>query len=108
MIDWRKKVGGPTIEAYFKKFPWEDSVEFARHSAPSAVFLQHGRFDKEPPETIARKGFEYFQQPKRLEFYDSGHELNAKARTDRAKWLQERLALKDVDFRGLDAIPQLR
>ncbi len=108
MASWRKKVGEPVVEAYFARFPWEDSVEFAKRSAPSAVFLQNGRLDKEIPERSVRKSFEYFQQPKQVEFYDAGHELNSSARADRAKWLQRRLNLKNVDLAALDSIPQLR
>jgi hypothetical protein len=38
------------------------------------------------------------KEPKRLEFYDAGHELNAADRRHWVKWLQERLRLRDVDF----------
>ena len=108
MVDFRKKVGEPRIQAYFEKLPWEDSAPFVRHSSPSAVFLQNGLLDKGIPESTVRKSFVSFQQPKRLEFYHAGHELNSAPRTDRAKWLQQRLQLKRLDFRALDAIPQLR
>lgn len=107
MVDFRKKVGESRIQAYFKKFHWDDSAQFARRSAPSAVFLQNGRLDRSIRESVVSKSFDCFQQPKRLEFYDAGHELNSTARTDRAKWLQQRLQLKRIDFRALDSIPQL-
>ena len=77
-----------------------DPAPYVKHSAPAAVFVQNGRLDKEIPEGIVRKSSAYFQQPKRLEFYDAGHELNAAARRDRATWLQQRFKLKQVDFRG--------
>lgn len=108
MVDFQKKVGEPRIQAYFAKFPWDDSAWFVQRSAPSAVFVQNGLLDKDIPESAVRKSFVYFQQPKRLEFYHAGHELDSAARTDRAKWLQQRLKLKRVDFRALDSIPQLR
>ena len=79
-----------------------------RHSAPAAVFLQNGRFNEGLPERIVRKGFEYFQQPKRIEFYDAGHALNSAARADRAEWLQGRLKLKVLDLQALGSIEQLR
>jgi len=107
LVEWRKKVGDPAVRAFLEKFPWEDSLEFAKRSGPAAVFLQNGRHDEDIPESIVRKSFEYFQQPKRLEMYDAGHELNSTARTDRVKWLQERLKLEGVDFAALDLIPQL-
>ena len=107
MVAWRKKEGEERIQSYFEKFPWDDSATFVRHSAPGAVFLLNGRFDKPLPERIVRKSFEYFQEPERLEFYDAGHELNAVARIDRARWLRERLKLKNIDLKALDSIPAL-
>lgn len=108
MVSWRRREGEQRIESFFEKFPWEDSAMFARRSAPAAVFLQNGRSDKPVPERIVRKSFEYFQNPKRLEFYDAGHELNRAARLDRGKWLEQRLKLKNLDFKALDSIPPLR
>jgi cephalosporin-C deacetylase-like acetyl esterase len=107
MVSMRKKMGEEWIQNYFRQFPWDDSVTFVRHSAPRAVFLQNGRSDTPLPERIVRKSFEYFQEPKQLEFYDAGHELNATARMDRAKWLQGRLKLKSLDVKALESIPQL-
>jgi cephalosporin-C deacetylase-like acetyl esterase len=104
----REKLGEDWIQAYFQKFPWDDSAMFVEHSAPAAVFLQNGRLDKPIPERIVRKSFEHFQDPKRLEFYDAGHELSAVARRDRAEWLQQQLNLQNVNFKAVDSIPQLR
>lgn len=78
------------------------------HAAPSAVFLQNGRTDKELPERIVRKSFAYFNGPKQIEFYDAGHALNSAARLDRAQWLRGRLRLKRLDWQALRAIEQLR
>jgi hypothetical protein len=72
------------------------------------VFVQNGRADAEIPERIVRASVARFQEPKRLQFYDAGHELNAAARRDRVRWLADRLGLKPVDYKALDAIPQLR
>jgi cephalosporin-C deacetylase-like acetyl esterase len=108
MLDWRKSVGDKKIEDYLDRFPWEDSVSFLGHSGPAAVFVQNGKSDESIPAAMARKSFAYFRSPKRLVFYDAGHELNANARTDRVRWLQRRLKLKGVDFGKLAAIPPLR
>lgn len=105
---WTQREGKAKLESYFAKFPWDDSAEFVKHSAPAAVFVQNGRGDKPMPERIVKKSFAYIQEPKRLAFYDAGHELNAPARMDRVKWLTERLGLKNVDFGSLSAIPPLK
>ncbi|MGC4055866.1 MAG: hypothetical protein QM757_44205 [Paludibaculum sp.] len=105
---WRAKVGDAAIRSYLHQFPWDDSLPFARHAAPSAVFLQNGRGDKDLPESTVRKSLAGFNGPRRLEFYDAGHALNSTARLDRAKWLQQRLALKALDLHALASIPQLR
>jgi hypothetical protein len=107
MLAFRKDVGEATIRKYLKEFSWDDSKAFVAHSAPAAVFLQNGRLDAEIPERIVRRSFESFQGPKRLEFYDAGHELNSAARVDRAKWLQARLKLTALDLEALRSIRQL-
>jgi cephalosporin-C deacetylase-like acetyl esterase len=108
MVAWRKAEGDGKIAAFFEKFPTEDGAMFAARSAPAALLLQNGKLDKSIPEHIVRKTVSYFQEPKRLEFYDAGHELNARARADRVSWLRQRLKLKPLDQRALDAIPPLR
>jgi len=107
MIADRKKRSNAWIAEYFTKFPWVDAVNFVERSAPAAVFLQFGRRDKSIPARIARVGFAHFQQPKRMAFYDAGHELNSAARIDRARWLAGRLKLATIDESALRRIPAL-
>ena len=79
----RKKEGDAAVEAYLQKSPWHDSRPFAERSAPAAVFLQYGRNDKPLPESAAKLSHARFDESKRMEFYESGYELNATARWDR-------------------------
>jgi cephalosporin-C deacetylase-like acetyl esterase len=104
----RKKRGEAWIKAYFEKFPWDDARPFAERSAPAAVFLQYGKNDEPLPPSAARLSFAVFAEPKRMEFYDAGHELDARARADRVKWLATRLKLGPVDEAALDKVPPLR
>lgn len=108
MLSMRKKFGDDSLETYMRRFPWDDSVHFIRRSAPAAVFLQFGRKDAPIREPIAKASFAHFQEPKSIEFYDAGHELNAKARTDRALWLRDRLGLKALNEKALAAVPAVR
>ena len=108
MVAMRKKMGEEWIQDYFRNFPWDDSKPFVERSFPAAVFLQNGRTDSDIPERIVRRSYQYFKEPKRLEFYDAGHELNSAARIARAKWLQGRLKVKMPDLQALSSIEQLR
>jgi cephalosporin-C deacetylase-like acetyl esterase len=107
MVEERTKRGANWVEQYLKKFPFDDSRPFAERSAPAAVFLQFGRKDPPLPPSAARLSFARFAEPKRMEFYDAGHELDAAARVDRAKWLAGRLQLRAPDTAALNRIPQL-
>ncbi|MCW5980361.1 MAG: hypothetical protein KIT09_19925 [Bryobacteraceae bacterium] len=108
MVALRKKEGDDRVNRYFEKYPWDDPVYFAPRSSPSMVFLQYGRTDEPLPERVARRDYAHFGEPKRIAFYDAGHELNAAARLDRAKWLASRLRLRRVDFNALSEIPPLK
>lgn len=108
MAELRKQVGEEALRKYFRDYAWDDPVNFVGHSAPAAVFLQYGRQDKPITEKMARRDFARFAEPKRLGFYDAGHELDAAARRERVGWLTERLSLRRPDFDALARIPQLK
>ncbi|HEX8337068.1 MAG TPA: hypothetical protein VF621_10090 [Pyrinomonadaceae bacterium] len=108
MLELRKKYGDEPLRKYFRDYAWDDPANFVGHSAPAAVFLQYGRRDKPIPEKMARRDFARFAEPKRVGFYDAGHELNAAARRERVEWLARRLSLRRVDLDALARIPQLK
>lgn len=108
MMKMRERFGDARVRAYFREYAWDDPVHFVAHSAPAAVFLQYGRRDKPITEAMARRDFARFKEPKRIGFYDAGHELNAEARRERVEWLAQRLSLRRVDFDALARIPQLK
>jgi dienelactone hydrolase len=109
MVEMRRRVGDDAIiRAYFREYAWDDPVHFVGHSAPAAVFLQYGRRDAPITEAMARRDFARFGEPKRIGFYDAGHELDNVARRERVEWLAARLSLRRVDFDALARIPQLK
>ena len=108
MVELRKKYGDEPLRKHFRDYAWDDPANFVGHSAPAAVFLQYGRQDKPIPEKMARRDSARFAEPKRVRFYDAGHELNAEARRERVEWLAERLSLRRVDFDALARIPPLK
>src|SRR5829696_3365640 len=105
MVELRKQYGDGPLRRYFRDYAWDDPANFVGHSAPAAVFLQYGRQDKPISEKMARRDFARFAEPKRVGFYDAGHELDAVARRERAGWLARRLSLRRMDFDALARIP---
>jgi len=109
MLEMRKRVGDDeVIRKYFRDYAWDEPAHFVGHSAPAAVFLQYGRRDKPITEAMARRDFARFSEPKRIGFYDAGHELDHVARRERVEWLAQRLSLRRVDYDALARIPQLK
>ncbi|MBV8706738.1 MAG: hypothetical protein JO185_24970 [Acidobacteriaceae bacterium] len=51
---------------------------------------------------------ERFGNPKRIEFYDAGHALNAVATHDRILWLVKELQLQQINESALNSIPKLK
>ncbi|MEY2576472.1 MAG: hypothetical protein QOF80_1959 [Verrucomicrobiota bacterium] len=107
IAEFRKRIGEEPLGGFFREYAFDDPVYFIGHSAPAAVFLQVGRDDAAIPETVARRSFERFEEPKKIEFYKAGHALNGEARKDRVQWLAERLKLSRVDPEAIDRIPDL-
>ena len=108
MVKMRERYGDERIRAYFRDYAWDEPAHFVGHSAPAAVFLQFGKKDKPITEKMARRDFGRFAEPKRIGFYDAGHELDAVARRERVEWLAERLSLRRPDYAALARIPQLK
>lgn len=108
MLKMRERFGDERIRAYFRDYAWDEPTHFVGRNAPAAVFLQFGRKDKPITEKMARRDFGRFAEPKRIGFYDAGHELDAAARRERVEWLAERLSLRRPDYAALARIPPLK
>ena len=107
IVEFRKRIGDEALRDFFREHAFDDPVYFIGHSAPAAVLLQFGRDDAAIPESVARRSFERFSEPKKIEFYKAGHALNGEARKDRVQWLAERLKLSRVDPEAIERIPDL-
>jgi hypothetical protein len=108
MVKLRGRVGDEALREYFRKYAWDDPINFIGHNPPAEVFLQYGRQDKPITEKMAERYFGLFKGMTKMRYYDAGHALDAKARLDRAEWLKERLSLKPVDTGALARIPELK
>ena len=74
--------------------PRLDPIHYIGHAAPAALFFQFARADEYITERAALEYFTAASEPKLMEWYDGGHELNEPARLDRAAWLATQLGLE--------------
>ncbi len=81
------------LEAYLQVMSPLDSIHHVGHAAPSALFFQNGRRDKNILEHEAEALHQAASEPKRIAWYDAGHALNGQACRDRVEWLREQLDL---------------
>jgi dienelactone hydrolase len=80
---------GAALEAYRQNMSKFDPVKYVGQ-APS-VFFQFAQGDFYVPEDKAQLFFEAASEPKKMETYVAGHDLDDRARHDRVQWLRERL-----------------
>jgi hypothetical protein len=101
-------VGADNVRNYFREYAWDDPVYFLGHTDRESIFLQFASGDGVTKER-AQKYLDMFSaKDKTMEFYDAPHALNAAARLERDRWLQKHLAIKKIDEKELEAIPQLK
>jgi dienelactone hydrolase len=86
-------VKGGRVPEYEAAFAGLDPVDAVAEAAPASVFLQFGESDSYVPYYRANELFEATSEPKRMEKYDGGHELDEVARKDRLAWLREQLQI---------------
>ena len=77
-----------------------DSIHFVGHAAPSALFFQNARYDSLVTEEDALVYQETGSEPKRVEWYDSGHGLPAQAYLDMVGWLAEQIGIDATKYPG--------
>ena len=85
-------VGGD-LAAYEEAMQPIDAITYLPHAAPSAVFLQAGELDTRPSPSDTQEAFAATSDPKKLQLYDTEHDLNAQAKADARAWLLERLGV---------------
>jgi dienelactone hydrolase len=88
-----KAIPKAKLETYLEMMTALDSIYHVSHAAPSALFFQNGRLDKNVPEHEAEDLHQAASEPKRIAWYDAGHALNVQACRDRYDWLGEHLNL---------------
>jgi dienelactone hydrolase len=103
-----KEAGEDNVHAYFHEYAWDDPVYFLGHTDRESIFLQFASGDPISKEMGQKYLDRFSAKDKKMEFYNGGHALNAAARLDRDRWLQKHLAIKKIDEKELESIPELK
>lgn len=84
----------PGDAAWERMFRSIDTVHFLPDLAPAAVLVQGGERDQVVPRAELEELYEATSRPKQIRWYDAGHQLSPRARSDRVAWLSAELGLK--------------
>jgi dienelactone hydrolase len=82
-----------TEPAYRRAMAPFDPLAMAPHAAPTALFFQFARDDSFVTAASAQELYAAASQPKRIGWYEGGHDLEEKALVERDAWLKEQLGL---------------
>jgi dienelactone hydrolase len=105
--EYRQKIGAERFDEFQAKYGWLDPGKFVSHAAPAFVFLQYATQERFLTPDRVRGYATNVSEPKRLEFYDAPHALNAAARRDRIAFLTEQFQLKPLAPGVIAVIPDL-
>jgi len=87
-------------EAWLKAMEPIEPIHFVSHASPSALFFQNARRDTLVSEADALAYQAAGSEPKRVEWYDSGHGLPIQAYIDMVNWLEEQIGIDATKFKG--------
>ena len=87
-------------EAWLKAMRPIEPIHFVSHASPSSLFFQNARRDTLVSEADALAYQAAGSEPKRVEWYDSGHGLPTPAYFDMVNWLEEQIGIDATKFKG--------
>jgi hypothetical protein len=108
IVAMRKAVPADTLKTFLDTYAWADAGSYATQLGPASVLFQYALHDDFSPEFYAQRYFDMSAGPKEVNFYDADHALNAEARRDRFKFLQQHLALQNLPVGTLEKVPMVR
>jgi dienelactone hydrolase len=95
MVAMRRTADLAKLEQSLTANAWADPGSYAGKFGPAAALFQYGLHDEEwVPLADAKDYLAMATGPKKAEFYDADHALNAKARLDRSSFLRAELSLR--------------
>ena len=92
-------IGASARERWLEAMRPIEPIHFVGHASPSALFFQNARYDMSVTEADAKIYQSAGSEPKRIEWYDSGHGLPMQAYIDMAGWLAEQIGIDATKFR---------
>ncbi|HWR34832.1 MAG TPA: hypothetical protein VN622_03040 [Clostridia bacterium] len=95
------------VARMYAEYSWINPCQYVSRAAPAVVLLQNGTRDEYMTVDDVRHYSECVSNPKTEKMYGTGHELNAKARLDRAEWLRQQLGLKALNTAALKSVPPI-
>jgi dienelactone hydrolase len=95
LTEFRKSQPPGQLEKYVQATSDLDAVHFVGHAAPVTLLLQFANFERYFDKTSEQHYIDAASEPKRVLWYDTGHELNdPQALRDRYDWLVKEIGLK--------------
>ena len=105
----REGVGEAALKQFIASTPWMNPAKYLGEGSKHApILLQFGTHDAYMTKEDCDEYASVVSPPKEIKFYATDHDLNAAARHDRDAWLQEELAFQAVDWKAIEAVPQLK
>lgn len=89
------KLEGDARQAFIDQFSELDPITQISNLSPAPILFQFGTNDPHVPKERADEFFDAAREPKEIQWYESGHGLNAEATSDRKNWLRENLDLRE-------------
>jgi dienelactone hydrolase len=86
-------------ERWFEAMQPIEPIYYVSHASPSALFFQNARYDQSVTEKDALAYQAAGSEPKKVQWYDSGHGLPTQAYLDMVNWLSEQIGIDDAAFR---------
>lgn len=92
--DWMlygAQIEGAEREAYIQQMSTFDPLKYIGQAAPASVLLQFAEGDFYVSAERAQEFYDAAHEPKKVETYTAGHDLDDRARHTRVQWLREHL-----------------
>ena len=75
-----------------------EPIHYVGHASPSALFFQNARYDMSVSEEDALAYQAAGSEPKKVQWYDTGHGLPTQAYVDMVEWLAEQIGIDPTNF----------
>jgi pimeloyl-ACP methyl ester carboxylesterase len=96
-VEMRRTTPREKLEKYFKVMGVMDAINYVPYAAPTPLLFQFARYERYFNEAAMLRYAGAASEPKIVEWYDSGHDLNdVQALIDRANWLRRQIGIKPV------------